>query len=185
LSAEHVDGLATHLEGVDVVLLQLECPLPAVVRAMERAKDAGAIVILNPSPWQDAGREHCVRADILIVNEGEGSALGDASDPARVSELRNEIGCEVLIVTRGALPIRVASDGDDYLEVAPPAITPVDTVGAGDAFAGVFAVAFAEGRSLLESVKMASVAAALATLKPGAQRALPTREEILDVLDQT
>ena len=62
------------------------------------------------------------------------------------------------------------------VEIAPPKVTPVDTVGAGDTFAGAFAVASSEGRE--DAIRFANAAGALATLKAGAQPAIPTRGEI-------
>jgi ribokinase len=56
----------------------------------------------------------------------------------------------------------------------------VDTVGAGDTFAGVYAVGLCEGRT--DPVSFANAAAALATLTPGAQAAIPFREAILATL---
>jgi ribokinase len=55
-------------------------------------------------------------------------------------------------------------------EFAPPKVTPVDTVGAGDTFAGAFAVS--------GDISFANAAGALATLKAGAQPSIPTRREI-------
>ena len=54
-------------------------------------------------------------------------------------------------------------------------VKPVDTVGAGDAFAGTFAARWAEGAELAMAVRFANCAGALATLKPGAQEAIPSR----------
>jgi len=86
-----------------------------------------------------------------------------------------------LIVTRGAEPTLVFARGLDPIAVPPPSVSPVDTVGAGDAFAGAFAVALCEGRPLADAVAFANRAGALATLKPGAQSAIPTRDEIEEV----
>jgi ribokinase len=61
-------------------------------------------------------------------------------------------------------------------------VNPVDTVGAGDTFLGALAAGLIElqsGRAGAEEViRRANVAAALATLKTGAQEAMPTREEV-------
>jgi ribokinase len=57
------------------------------------------------------------------------------------------------------------------------AVSVLDTTGAGDTFAGVFAAARCEGRDLRDAVSRATVAAALACTRPGAQRAQPTRAE--------
>ena len=57
------------------------------------------------------------------------------------------------------------------------AVRPVDTVGAGDAFAGTYVARRAEGMNDFEAIRYANCAAALATLKPGAQEAIPRRDE--------
>ena len=182
LSEEHVDELSSHFEGAAAVLLQLECPLPAVVRAAEVAKAAGAIVIFNPSPWCDEVPETKMPVDVLVVNETEAQALAGGVDADDLSALRVAAGCETMIVTRGANSTRVVSAQEQSFEVTPPSVRPVDTVGAGDALAGALAVALAEGASLLEAVTFSNCAAALATLKPGAQEAIPRREEILNLV---
>lgn len=184
LSEEHVDELSSHFEGAAAVLLQLECPLPAVVRAAEVAKAAGATVILNPSPWRDGVRGTEMPIDVLIVNETEAQSLAGGANAGDLSALRDSAECEIMIVTRGANSTRVASTKEQCFEVPPPPVTPVDTVGAGDAFAGAFAVAWADGSSLLEAVTFANCAAALATLKPGAQDAIPGRDEILKLVSE-
>ncbi len=60
----------------------------------------------------------------------------------------------------------------------PIAVEAIDTVGAGDAFNGALAAALSEGLSLVEAAIRANAAAAIAVTKPGAQGALPTRDEI-------
>jgi len=48
-------------------------------------------------------------------------------------------------------------------------------VGAGDAFAGTYAARLAEDIEVMTAIRHANCAGALATLKPGAQEALPSR----------
>ncbi len=179
LTEEKMDGLVNHFMGSAVTLLQLECPLDAVVRAAGVAKKAGGTLIFNPSPWDPESMKRNIPFDILIVNEREEEGLRSGNGMACIQER-----CEAIIVTRGAHSTRVIAGGRT-LEVEPPSVSPVDTVGAGDAFAGAFAVAQAEGMDLLDSVRMANAAAALATLKPGAQTAIPWRVEIDDMLSRT
>jgi len=62
--------------------------------------------------------------------------------------------------------------------VSPLNITPVDTIGAGDAYAGYFCAALDQGRDFEEALKWASVAGSLACTKVGAQTALPYKKEI-------
>ncbi|MFN3309231.1 MAG: PfkB family carbohydrate kinase, partial [Anaerolineales bacterium] len=58
----------------------------------------------------------------------------------------------------------------------------VDTTAAGDAFVGAFAVAWAEGKSLIEAARWGNAAGALAVTRLGAQPSLPTRQEIMGLL---
>ncbi len=53
-----------------------------------------------------------------------------------------------------------------------------DTTAAGDAFTGALAVAWGEGRDLIEAVRWANAAGAACVRKVGASSALPTRTEI-------
>jgi ribokinase len=55
----------------------------------------------------------------------------------------------------------------------------VDTTAAGDTFLGAVATALGAGTSLDEAVSLGVRAAALCVTRPGAQPAIPTREEVL------
>jgi ribokinase len=63
-------------------------------------------------------------------------------------------------------------------------VTPVDTVGAGDTFCGYLAAGLDTGLSLGASLRRAAVAGSLACLKPGAQPAIPHREDVDRMLGQ-
>jgi ribokinase len=54
----------------------------------------------------------------------------------------------------------------------------VDSTAAGDAFTGALAVAWGEGRDLVDAVRWASAAGAACARKLGASVALPFRSEI-------
>jgi ribokinase len=54
----------------------------------------------------------------------------------------------------------------------------VETIGAGDAFAGVLASELARGHHLDEALPLANAAGALAVTRPGAYDALPTGAQI-------
>ena len=153
----------------DALLLQLECPLPVVRFAAEIASAAGIRVILNPSPLTEAFLADPFEVDVLIVNEGEAQRLA----PNR--KLR-EAKCRQLVITRGRGSTLHVTEGGQ-VEYVPPNVSPVDTVGAGDAFAGAFAVASSEGQA--HAVAFANAAGALATQKAGAQPSIPWREAIL------
>ena len=185
LEPHHLDAHAAVIRSAAALLLQFECPLPTVRHAVEMARAAAVPVILNPSPLSPEFMGAEIPCDILIANEHEAAVLVGMSlaeldtAPARALSIAR---CRELIVTCGAAPTLVLT-ADTTSRIAPPKVTPVDTVGAGDAFAGAFCVARATGASLTEAVRFGNAAGALATLKIGAQSSIPTRKEITALLD--
>ena len=164
-----VERHAALIREADALLLQLECPLPVVRLAAEIARTAGVRVILNPSPLTEAFLADPFEVDVLIVNEGEAQKMA----PNR--SLR-EAKCRQLVITRGAESTLHVTEGG-LVEYVPPKVSPVDTVGAGDAFAGAFAVASSEAQA--HAVAFANAAGALSTQKTGAQPSIPWREAIV------
>jgi ribokinase len=63
-------------------------------------------------------------------------------------------------------------------EAEPPAVTAVDTVGAGDAFTAALTLALVEGRERTDALRFACTAGAAAATRAGAQPSLPTRAEV-------
>ncbi|MCB1230929.1 MAG: ribokinase, partial [Verrucomicrobiae bacterium] len=82
-----------------------------------------------------------------------------------------------LIVTRGSDATLVIGP-DVAFEVPTLPVVPVDTVGAGDAFAGCFTARMAAGETLREAVLAANCAGALTTLRVGAQQPIPDRDRV-------
>ena len=168
------------IASADILLLQLEVPMPTVIETVRMANRANVPVVLNPSPLRDGFPWGKCRLDTLIVNAGEAQAIfGLRADdlPAGLVRWQRALAerqIERLIITQGARPtICVSAAG--CLKVATLAITPVDTVGAGDAFAGAFAAHRADGADLIKAIRFANCAGALATLKPGAQESIPDK----------
>jgi ribokinase len=163
-----------------MVLLQLEVPMAAVTEAARLANRAGVPVVLNPSPLSESFPWGGWRVDTLIVNEIEAQAVFGlapeefAARPAAGQAALAERRVRRLIITRGAKPTLCSSEGICF-EVPTLAVKPVDTVGAGDAFAGAFAARRAQGMDVVEAIRCANCAGALATLKAGAQESIPSR----------
>jgi ribokinase len=62
VSVDDAEMLQAHVRGAAMLLLQLEVPLPSVVRAAALARAAGCKVLLNPGRQRIRGEHACGRA---------------------------------------------------------------------------------------------------------------------------
>ena len=182
VSAEDVYAARDLLAAADLVLVQLEIPREAVQAAAEVAHEAGKAVLLDPAPAPapEDGVELLKQADYVTPNRAEAARLLglDAAEPPEALARRLcEQGPRAVFLTMGADGACVC-ERRDCLHVAAPRVRAVDTVGAGDCFAGALAVALAAGASVAEAARFATCAATLAVQRPGAQPAMPRRAEI-------
>ncbi|RWE36845.1 MAG: ribokinase, partial [Mesorhizobium sp.] len=161
----------------DVVLLQHEIPLQTVEAALDAARAAGAVSVLNTAPFRAEASGFLGRADYAVANEtefdlyGEALALSGRDRQARMRDYAQRTG-RAIVVTLGGDGV-LAATPDHFLTVPALKITPVDTVGAGDTFCGYFGAGLASGLALEEALMRAAAAGSLACLKPGAQPAIP------------
>lgn len=174
LSPSWIRRHGKQITTAQALLLQWEVPMPCVLAAIHLANQAGVPVIMNPSPLGQAFPWGDVRVDYLIVNEGEARSVVHL-DPELLSTQVNrwhkaqaKLGVSTIIVTRGSHST-LAISAMEAIEVPTTKVSPVDTVGAGDCFAGTFAASLAKGHDLESSIAAANQAAARSTLKPGAQ----------------
>ena len=107
------------------------------------------------------------------------SALGlaPADFEAAAASLANA-GQLTCVVTAGAQGAFAFAAGGIRSHAPALQITPVDTTGAGDTFAGAFACLISENAPLPKALEAGCEAAALKCLKPGAQDGMPLRSEI-------
>jgi len=157
-----------------IVLAQLEVPLDAVAAAFRRARERGLTTVLNPAPARELPDDLLALVDVLVPNEGEAAALGGA---ARLHAL----GISAVVTTLGARGATVATPAG-RTTVAPFAVSPVDTTGAGDAFIGALCAEMARGADVPSAARVAAAAGALATMRPGAVPSLPTLDEVRRLL---
>jgi len=166
-----------------VLLLQLEVDPEECFRLARRAKQHGCSVIFNASPLSAGVPIDSESLDVIIVNKLELADLCarheifgiDPTDQARL--LARVLGVAVLATLGGEGAILIRPNGHCIACPAMP-LNPVDTTGAGDTFAGVFAAAMAAGEPMKRAMQAASVAAGIACTRAGAQIAQPGRAEI-------
>jgi ribokinase len=169
------------MRDTDLLLLQLECPMEAVTAAIDLAKAYNIPVVLNPAPAQPLSEALLANVDILTPNETELMMLAGEDDVDKAIEKVLSWGTKNLVVTLGANGARVVTEGVDR-HIPAHEITAVDTTAAGDAFNGALAVAYAEGKPLLEAVSYGMAAGAMAATRRGAQPSLPTRDAVENLI---
>ncbi len=183
LNASHILAGRDHIVRADMLVVQFETGIDAVLVALTIAREAGVPTLLNPAPIVPHPPETLTLATIIVANEVEAAALVPAARGNHQAEVESLLrpGLELAVVTlgeRGAL----WSDGGPCQSAPAFPVSAIDSVGAGDAFCGALAVALAEGMSHAGAVRFASAAGALAVTRPGATAALPTREHIAALL---
>lgn len=166
----------------ELLLLQLEIPLGAVLSAAQLAHKNGLRIVLNPAPAHPLPDEMIMLADYLIPNENELSLLSNmpVADLASAESAARALlgrGAKTIIVTLGANGALIVSK-EITKHIPAFKVNVVDTTAAGDAFIGGFATALLQDKSLEEAVRYGCACGALATTKFGAQPSLPTKEEV-------
>ena len=188
LDAAGVQAASAQIAAADVLLLQGEVGADAARTAAEIARRHDVRVVLNPAPYNDVAPAVMPLADIVIVNRAESEQMrrSGAGAPA----LRPDA---VLVETRGAAGAssciakadprqsrRISGHFQRTHEhhVGAPRVDVVDATGAGDAFAGAFAVGIASGATVSEAARLGVRAGAWAVTVAGAQPSLPTMAQL-------
>ena len=140
----------------DVLLLQLEVPLPVVCRAARRAAARGVRVVINIAPYAALPADVIALADPVIANEHEAVALAESGAVPGS-----------LLVTYGANG--TSWNGRTWSAQSVPRHQVLDTTGAGDAFCGALAAALALGHDESHAMDAALAAGAAAVRRVGAQ----------------
>lgn len=184
VSRESVTKHRRLIESADTFLLQFEVPNDALFAAVEIANAAGVPALLNPSPFRADFRWSELQLDTVIVNKAEATELTGL----RIGSIKRQLNLwrkalierniRRLVITRGSKSTLHLETTGPVSETPTQTVSPIDTVGAGDAFAGCLAAGMARRDSIETAITRANCAGALATLKPGAQAAIPNRRQI-------
>jgi ribokinase len=181
LSPNEIDVSRDAFRGASILLLQLECPLNAVERAIDIAKRSNMQIVLNPAPAQLLDASLLQRVDYLIPNQTELAQLsGQESIDAAIGVLQG-MGVNKLVVTLGEEGSLIVDKGQ-RIQIPAFKVHAVDSTAAGDAFAGAFAMALGEGMTIQKAAVWGNAAGALAVTKAGAQPSLPWRDELDEFL---
>ncbi|MBN1933563.1 MAG: ribokinase [Anaerolineae bacterium] len=183
LSPHDVERAEAAIAGADVLLLQLEVPPAASIKAAEIARRHGVRVILNPAPAAPLPDELLSLVDYLTPNDTELEMLLSSLPPeSKTADLpSNRI--KALVVTLGSSGAQII-EGGQRRTVPAFVVDAVDTTAAGDAFNAGLAMALARGLALDEAVRYANAVSALSVTRLGAQTSLPYAAEVDSFLDR-
>jgi ribokinase len=167
------------ISEADVCLIHGQLPQEAIISALRCAELYGVKVILNPArPLEQQGQTtsdlpiEYFKANILIPNLYEAAEITEQSAAnIRTAKLIGRRGC--MVVDRNSA---------DHIPAFE--IELVDHTGRGDAFAGALAAYCAVENDVRAAVKFASAAGALACTKFGSIEALPTKADIIELLQK-
>ena len=186
LSVEHIRERAERLHSAGLVFAQFEAPDAPIGEAFQLARDAKVTTMLNPSPYRPIGTEILAATDILIVNEQEMAAL--ASDRFWTGPYDGlaaslaDIGVRTLVMTRGGRGALAWHCGA-RIEQPGLAVEAIDSIGAGDAFAGAVIAALVTGESVAEALRWGCAAGALVVARLGLAKALPNQLDLQKMLE--
>ncbi|MDT8327000.1 MAG: ribokinase [Roseovarius sp.] len=179
---------------------------PGANRALEVADVTSALGAASPGDWLMMQNETNLQADSARLAQAAGLKLAYSAAPFDTNAVREilpfvtllmlnqvearqleqamgVIDVPQLLITRGAdgAEWRDSVSGEVIVCPAFP-VTPVDTTGAGDTFAGYFVASLAQGLLPNAALRRASAAAAIQVQRPGTAEAIPTSAETAALL---
>lgn len=195
LLPQDIDAAEQIISEADICLIHGQLPQGAIIKAILYAKLHGTKVILNPArPIESPGKENgelpieYFSANILIPNLYEAADITEhsAANVRTAKLIGSDLvsrGADSAVITMGKRGCMVVSREDaDHIPAFE--IELVDHTCTGDAFAGALAAYCAVKDDIREAVKFACAAGALVCTKFGSIEALPTKAEIIELLQK-
>ena len=183
ITVEDIEANRKDIEKAAILLLQLEIPVDAVVRAAKIAHEAGVYVVLNPAPACDLPEEIYQYLSLIIPNQTEialmtGIEVKDEEGAAKAVKALQSKGTKDVIVTMGSKGSMVYHEGKATF-VPSRKVNAVDTTAAGDTYCGGLCVALSEGKDIIAAAEFATASSSLTVQKRGAQDSIPYRKDII------
>ena len=177
ITAAEVDTALDQMEA-PVLLMQLETSRESVVAALKAGRRKGMYIILDPAPADGFFPEALAYADCVTPNQQEteritGIHVTDKVEAVKAAKAIAGMGPKTVIVKLGADGSVVLHEGEIY-EIDSVKVHALDSVCAGDVFAGALAVNYAQHGDFLKAVNFANKAAAIKVSRVGNHQVFPT-----------
>jgi D-beta-D-heptose 7-phosphate kinase/D-beta-D-heptose 1-phosphate adenosyltransferase len=141
-------------------------------------------LIVDPKP---ANLHRFIGATVITPNNYEASLMSgititdEFSLLAAARQIREDIDCEAVLITRGEAGMALLQRGEDFVTIPTMAKEVYDVTGAGDTVAATIALGLAAGSSMTNAAELANHAAGIVVGKVGT--ASVSRQELLNTLD--
>ena len=177
-----MEALSPHLASLDSLLVNFEIPQEVVRAVVEGAHAQDVPVVIDAGPPREHGPEIWSQATVISPNMLEagylvGYPVQDEASARRAARDILRQGPQAVVLKMGARGALLVTPDEEML-VEGFQVEVVDTTGAGDAFTASLTLGVAQGHPLLEAVRWANAAGALAVTRLGTMVAMPTRQEV-------
>jgi ribokinase len=200
LGLQEIKSAEEVISQADICLVAGELPQETIIEAIRCAKLHGRKVVFNPAapmpsyPHQQGEFElpaEYFNADIMIANLSE--ATGIVEQSAAISARRETaklVGSDLVargvgsaVITMGRRGSMVVDrQGADHIDAFDVEL--VDQTGRGDAFVGALAAYCAVADDVRQAAEFASAAGALTCTRFGSIEAMPSKAEIIELLQR-
>jgi len=177
-----------------IMVSQLELGHDVVRAGLRKAHSLGQTTVLNTAPYRALTPDVLEATDWVIANEVEAEellrdtgigpdiALNNETARSSISEWAERLGTNLIITLGEAGAIGVERGASPHQATA-PAVSAVDTVGAGDCFVGFFVALLDEGFTWQQAIDGAVIAASQSVQHPGAQASYPSGVDAQEIRD--
>ena len=167
-------------KDIALVVQQLEIPFETVDAVGRMALDFDVPVLLNAAPAANIPQSWWEWINMLVVNEVESAALTGLeiqnTQDAEIAAQQLHKHCPNVLITLGEKGVLLSNaEVVDHLQASKVPV--VSTLGAGDAFVGVFAAEWVRHQDLWQAAELANRAAAASVQRSGAQVSYVRPEE--------
>lgn len=178
LTDHYVNHVLSGFGPGDMLLLQNE--INGVPRIIDKAYAMGMKIVLNPSPYNEVIAQcDLSKVAILLVNEIEGWQITGQREPEAILDyFAQKYPDTAIVLTLGSEGVRYRL-GDVWLSHGIYQVPVVDTTAAGDTFTGYFLAGIIGGKSIHESLELASKASSIAVTRQGAAPSIPKIDEVV------